>query len=289
MSESSSEEPHSHRYISVPRAVQLIPKSFNGNPLELREFIQNVEATYEVVDPADYSLLLKFVCAKIGGEAKTKLLSRTHLDTWEQVKAVLEENYSVRRTLDYYAHRAFTSRQSQAETISQWGARMDTVCGDLQRAARKHMEDLAWTDQKREGGGDIIDLFIRACFIQGLHDDRIKTMVKAKGNVNTPMAQLVEVALEEESAIKSERFRKNFSEKGQFGHQGIRNVPRRPNEPREVRVATVKCYRCKKLGHVSRNCSEQVPPSVDLGRVTGNHGSRNRSGNGQRGCLGNRW
>src|SRR5215469_8807851 len=101
----SSDEPHSARYISVPKAVQLIPKSFNGNPLELREFIQNVEATYEVVEPSDYSLLLKFVCAKIGGEAKTKLLSRTHLDTWGQVKSVLEENYSVRRTLDYYAHR----------------------------------------------------------------------------------------------------------------------------------------------------------------------------------------
>jgi hypothetical protein len=64
---------------------------------------------------------------------------------------------------------------------------MDTVCGDLQRAARKHMKDLAWTDQKREGGGEIIDWFIRACFIQGLHDDRLNTMVKAKGNVNTPM------------------------------------------------------------------------------------------------------
>jgi len=189
MSESSSEEPHSHRYISVPRAVELIAKTFNGNPLELREFIQNVEDTYEVVDPAHYSLLLKFVCAKIGGETKTKLLSRTHLDTWEQVTAVLEKNYSVRRTLDYYAHRAFNCRQTKAETISQWGVRMETVCGDLQRAARKHMEDLAWTDQKSEGGGDIIDLFIHACFIQSLHDVRIKTMLKGKGNVNTPMAQ----------------------------------------------------------------------------------------------------
>jgi hypothetical protein len=151
----------------------LIPKSFNGNPLELREFIQNVEATYEVVDPADYSLLLKFVCTKIR-EAKTKLLSRTHLDTWDQIKAVLEENYSLRRTLDYYAHKAFTSKKSQTESISQWGARMDTVCGDLQRAARKHVEDLAWTDQTHEGGGDIIDLFIRACFIQGLHDDLLR-------------------------------------------------------------------------------------------------------------------
>jgi len=87
----------------------------------------------------------------------------------------LEENYSVRGTLDYYAHRAFVSKQNPNETISQWGLRMGTVC------ARKHLEDLAWNIEKREGRGDMIDLFIRVCFIQGLHDDRIKTMVKAKG------------------------------------------------------------------------------------------------------------
>jgi len=34
-------------------------------------------------------------------------------------------------------------------------------------------------------------------------------MVKTKGSINSHMAQLVEVALEEESAIRSERFRRN--------------------------------------------------------------------------------
>jgi len=59
--------------------MQLISKHFTGNPVELREFIQNVEAAYEVVEPAYYSFLFKFVCAKIGGEAKTKLLAGTHV------------------------------------------------------------------------------------------------------------------------------------------------------------------------------------------------------------------
>jgi hypothetical protein len=72
--------------------MQLIPKQFTRNPVELREFIQNVEATYEFVEPANYILLFKFVCAKIGGEANTKLLARTHANNWEQEKAVLEEN-----------------------------------------------------------------------------------------------------------------------------------------------------------------------------------------------------
>ena len=88
MSESSSDgnEPHHSpsRYISVPKAMQLIPKQFTGNTVELREFIQNVEAAYEAVEPSHYSLLFKFVFAKIGGEAKTKLLARTHVNSWEQ-------------------------------------------------------------------------------------------------------------------------------------------------------------------------------------------------------------
>jgi hypothetical protein len=43
--------PQFGRYISVPQAIQLILKPFKGNLTELREFIQNVESTYEVVDP----------------------------------------------------------------------------------------------------------------------------------------------------------------------------------------------------------------------------------------------
>ena len=145
MSEISSDgnEPHSNRYISVPKAMQLILQQFTGNLVELREFIQNVEAAYEAVEPANYSLLFKFVYAKIGGEAKTELLARTHVHNWEQTKAVLDQNCSVRRTLDYYAHKAFNSKQRPNETVSQLGAQMVTMCGYLQRAARKHMEDLA--------------------------------------------------------------------------------------------------------------------------------------------------
>jgi len=39
-------------------------------------------------------------------------------------------------------------------------------------------------------------------FHWSLYDEKIKTMVKPKRCINTPMAQLVEIALEEECAIK---------------------------------------------------------------------------------------
>ena len=47
-----------------------------------------------------------------------KLLARTHVNNWEQAKAGLEENYSVRRTLGYYAHKAFNSKQRPNETAN---------------------------------------------------------------------------------------------------------------------------------------------------------------------------
>ena len=247
--------------------MQLIPKQFTGNPVELREFVQNVEAACEVDVPVNYSLLFKFVCAKIGGEATTKLLARTHVNNWEQAKTVLEENYSVRRTLDYYAHKAFNIKQRPNETVSQWGAQMNTMCGDLQSAARKHMEDLAWSGEKREGGGDIIDLLIRACFIQGLYDERIKTMVKTKGSINSPMEHLVEVALEEDSGIRSERFKRNPPEQGQIWNQKNKDVHWVKNERKEVRLATQGCRRCHKKGHIVRNCGK-LPLSVGEARVT---------------------
>jgi len=64
-----------------------------------------------------------------------------------------------------------------APAISQLGVRI--VC-DLQRDARKHMKGLARTNEKCEGGGDIIDLFIRARFIQGLYDAVLRQWLRQK-------------------------------------------------------------------------------------------------------------
>ena len=61
------------------------------------------------------------------------------MNNGEQAKVILEENCNVRRTLDYYAHKAFNSKQRPNKIVSQWGAQMDTMCGYLQRASRKYI------------------------------------------------------------------------------------------------------------------------------------------------------
>jgi hypothetical protein len=75
------------------------------------------------VHPAKHSLLLKFIKSKITGEAKDRLLSRSGRNIWEQVKAILEENYAVERTLIYlfiYLFMQAYCSQPNKVTMKQW-------------------------------------------------------------------------------------------------------------------------------------------------------------------------
>ena len=62
-------------YLSVVQAIKLIPFSFNGEPKQLREFIEGVESAIEVVHPTKQNILLKFIESKVMGDAKTKVLT----------------------------------------------------------------------------------------------------------------------------------------------------------------------------------------------------------------------
>jgi hypothetical protein len=113
------------KYISVAQAARLISENFTGNPKELREFCEGVESARQVVHPSKYHLLLKFVESKITGEAKDRLLARTERNSWEDIRSILEENYAVKRTLEFYAGQLFTSKQGNNETVAHWGSRID--------------------------------------------------------------------------------------------------------------------------------------------------------------------
>jgi hypothetical protein len=205
-------------YISVVQAVKLIPRNFDGNPKHLREFCEGVESARQVVNPTKYPLLLKFVESKITGEAKDRLLARRERNTWEQIKTILEENYAVRRTLEYYAGMLFTAKQGNGETVAQWGSRIDNMGIDLLREARTRIEKI--NPQAAEGGAILVLEFMKGSFVAGLRDDRVKYIVKAKGEEES-LAQLVETALQEESDIKSH---------------------------------SVECYKCHRVGHIARDC-----------------------------------
>ena len=92
--------------------------------------------------------LLKFVKAKITGDARSKLMVRDLTHSWEQVKAILGENYATRRTLDY-ACKMFSARQSKNESIASWGNKIDELQTDY--VHQFHHQSIAHKLQERRG------------------------------------------------------------------------------------------------------------------------------------------
>jgi hypothetical protein len=198
--------------------MKLINQPLDGDKRTLKEFVDNVSTAFELVNPNEHYLLVKFVKTKITGEARSKLLVRDLTSTWCDVKKILEENYGVRRTLDYYACRMFSSRQGASEGIASWNSRIDTMQSELREAAYRICED------EVIGAMRFINHLAKACFVQGLSNERIQTIGRAE--VETALlSTCIDAALEEESAILSARERESEREReGGFQYRNIMEI-----------------------------------------------------------------
>lgn len=276
-------------YLPITQALKLIPKRFDGNKSELREFIASVETANEVVHPRKRLLFLKFIESKIVGDAKTKLLARSERNTWEQVKAILEENYATRRTIDFFACKLFNSKQGGNEGVANWGSRIDSMSADLTDAMMRLLPA-----RDHEGAIAFLKYISKACFIQGLHDERVQTVVRARDE-RMLLPNAVEIALEEESAILSGRYKKqSFTPKApnpkpQYqGNRDSRNEDRNDSKKGRPQVNIV-CYRCQEDGHFAKEC-KNTPKCIRCSRP--GHETRDcrgsqGQGNGSTGGSGN--
>jgi hypothetical protein len=95
---------------------------------------------------------------------------------------------------------------------------------DLREVARH-----VCTAEEIKGAVGLINYLSKACFIQGLHNKRIQTIVCSRGE-SILLSQAIEISLEEESAILSVR------EKS--GAAGL----------------LLRCHKCSKLGHTANTC-----------------------------------
>ncbi|XP_046393726.1 uncharacterized protein LOC124161448 [Ischnura elegans] len=251
-------------YCSIAEAMKIVSQPFDGNKSKLREFVENVDVVFELVNPSQHDRLLKFVKARITGDARSKLMVRDLTHTWAQVKAILEENYAVRRTLDFYACAMFNAKQHKGESIASWGSRIDAMQTELRDAARR-----VSNESEEAGAVALVNHLAKACFIQGLENERIQTIVRSKGEALL-LPTAVEVALEEESAILSAiergkssdaRSRVHCDNCGKRGHLASKCYykNKKPCEEKGIRkIEGIKCFRCGKQGHMARECRYKV-------------------------------
>jgi hypothetical protein len=73
------------QYCHIHEAMKLITHPFDGDKRKLREFVENVDTVFDLVDPSRHEVLLKFVKAKITGDAPSKLMVRDQTHRWELV------------------------------------------------------------------------------------------------------------------------------------------------------------------------------------------------------------
>jgi hypothetical protein len=184
-------------------AVELINQPVDGDKQKLKEFVDSVTTAFELVNPTKHDLFLKFVKIKITRVAKSKLLVRDLKAVWHDVKQILEKNYRVRRTFNYYVGLMFSSRQGANESIASWSSRINTMQSELKEAAYTICED----EEVIHVMG-LINHLAKACFVQRLSNKRIQTIVQSKGE--TALLSTCIAALEEELTILSAR-EKGFS------------------------------------------------------------------------------
>ena len=91
-------------------------------------------------------------------------------------------------------------------------------------------------EEEIKGAVGLINHLGKACFIQGLHNKRIQTIVRSRGE-SILLSQAIEISLEEEGAILSVR-----KKSGAVG-------------------PLLRCHKCSKLGHTANKCrsSEKFP------------------------------
>ena len=105
-------------YISVGEALKLVAP-FKSVKSDVLAFTTNADAAFEVNDPRNEGTLFKFVLKRISGIPRTATKQR-NLEYWEELKEFLNNTYTENRTLDYHANQLFNTKQSKAESVSEW-------------------------------------------------------------------------------------------------------------------------------------------------------------------------
>jgi hypothetical protein len=58
--------------VSVSDAFKLVTAEFSGDKRKLKEFCENIEADFGLIDPDKYDLFYKYVRTRITGEMKAR-------------------------------------------------------------------------------------------------------------------------------------------------------------------------------------------------------------------------
>jgi hypothetical protein len=248
------------------------------------------------------------VLTRISVEPRTAVTHR-NLENWEELKEFLKNTYTEKRTLNYHANQFFSTKQTKAESVSDWIQRIQRLGSKFREAALQDCQP-----EERAGILKLTDKLRNICFVsplppcasmacsgtplplQGLYSDRIQTIVRSRNHDS--FDEIAETALEEESAIvlKNEKHRGpskssdvlKCSNCNKSGHVACRCYFK---SKRDISVhqfslrdgiqgssRDVICFNCRKKGHIAKDCKRDQNGANKQGMIAGKH-EGNASGN----------
>jgi hypothetical protein len=134
--------------------------------------------------------LYKFVLSGISEETRKAIA----LENWGELREFLKDRHAEKSTSDYHANQLFSTKQTKAESVSDWIQHIQNLGSKFREAALEDCEE-----EERTGILTLSDSLRNLCFVQGLYSDRRKTIVSSRNHGN--FDEIAETTLEEERAI----------------------------------------------------------------------------------------
>uniref|UniRef100_A0A6P7GMB9 Uncharacterized protein LOC114340564 n=1 Tax=Diabrotica virgifera virgifera TaxID=50390 RepID=A0A6P7GMB9_DIAVI len=209
--------------ISLEIAEKMLVK-FDGNKSKLKEFIRNCDIATESVSPDKADLLFRIIRTRLTDNAAT-LTDTRDFENWSDLKTLLLEIYSEKRTLSQWQLELNSCKQDFKESVVSYANRIETLYVKVINSL-----DSKLTGEPKKALLQVLKNQALHVFMIGLHKD-LSLLVKSQKPDSLESA--IALALAEEQEIKSQ----SEIAKYQFPSQKT-------------------CHICHKPGHLSFNCRQ---------------------------------
>lgn len=270
--------------VSINILIKFISK-FDGSREKLNPFLNNCRSAIELADPAQQSILFKFILSQLEGKAQTAC-SLKEFEDFGQFEAFLKNLYGDRKHYAYLLTELQECKQGPKETVNQFALRIEAC---LSKLLAEINITVPTSKRKVEKKGELAgraaameDLALHT-FVTGLNPS-LSTIVRCRDPDS--LGDAISYACGEEKIFFSSRRHLNTMSYPKFQGRENKNfstteVQGRPHPSnvqgyRPSNKGDIICRYCKNIGHTIENCRKR---QFNNNRRNQNYSNANRNNN----------